>query len=331
MVTNPLFPIDNAEQYVKSFASDLERTESRIRWIAGDGITELAVHEIEQSTSDGLVVKEVVVLSHSSPAFAGVTAESASRLNKWATLSALIPRFGDNPSQLVCKVGVFSQDRKAAEQLYAPLVCTEAAVLGWHAARVARGQFYVDPALSPLNMTDKRPPFDSADFESVLHMTNERGFLGSLVPNHFTVEFPWDFGSVSSLFASDDFQAKAKRRFNYSTEDLQRMSGRTTLLQIGFTAHPLYGNGVFSRLEIPIPINDPSVFRLVDELNRWELSGSDLAPLFGSWCVGDRAPTFMTFIPNQACLPGLLQNLTAWAIVRHNRVRQWIEAMSSIQ
>ncbi len=328
---NWLFPIDNAEQYLRGFNKDVERVSSVIRWPSFDGVTELRIEDLQKTTMDGLVVSEMVTITHTSPVLQALPPEMAPHLNKWASLSTLVPAQDNTLTRLVCKVGIFSTDRPAAEQNYAPLICTEAAVIGWHAARMARGEFRVDPDLSPLTMTDQPPPFDSADFEALLDMTNRRGFLGSLGNRHYTVEFPWDPGSVSQSFSHEDVRDRARRDLHYSAEDLERMGGRTSLLQILVSEHPLYGRGIQSRLEIPIPVNDPAVFRLVDELNRWELSGPDLPPLFGAWCLGDRAPAFVTFVPTQMCFPGLLQNLTAWAIVRQQRVRQWITSAGSIQ
>jgi hypothetical protein len=54
-----------------------------------------------------------------------------------------------------------------------------------------------------------------------------------------------------------------------------------------------------------------------------------MPPLFGAWCVGERAVTFVSFTPNQFCLPGLLQNLLAWALVRHECVRLWLDSSDS--
>ena len=95
------------------------------------------------------------------------------------------------------------------------------------------------------------------------------------------------------------------------------------------TVHPLYGNGVLCQLEIPLPVKGALTANLVDELNRWELSGADLAPLFGSWCVGNRAPAFVSFVPNQFCFPGMPRYLTVWAAARQGRVRQWLSGSTT--
>src|SRR6476646_7601567 len=44
-----------------------------------------------------------------------------------------------------------------------PSVFGEAAIIGWHAARIVRNEFRGNPVDSPLNLTNQEPPFDNAD------------------------------------------------------------------------------------------------------------------------------------------------------------------------
>lgn len=318
----PMFPLQRVEAYFRSFSRGLDRNGNSLRWPSSDGFTELSVTPIDERMSDGYTVSELVTLRHVSPMLQALSPALAAKLNTLATLSSLLPSTGDSPAQLISKIGIFSGDRAAAERVYAPLVCMEAVLMGWHAARISRGQFEVDPATSPLQTTDEKPPFNDADFEAAKALTDARGYLGSLGQSHFTVEFPWDVGAVSNVFARSDAQEELLAR-GLPLESLRDMSGRTSLLQILVLDHPLYGAGVQSRLEIPFS-NDSVT--LVDELNRWELSGPDLPPLLGSWCIGQRAPAFVSFVPSQHCLGGLLQNLVVWGFTRHSRVKEWLSA-----
>ena len=324
-----LFPVQSAYDYLARNRPDIERDEFGLRWSDHEGLTELRIDPIEQRTHDGLVVRELVTLTHTAP---GLTANptTAAMLNRWGTLSALIP--GDehgSPTRLVCKVGIFEGDRQAAERLYAPLMCTEAAIIGWHAARLAHGQMEIDPDQSPLIQVKDPPPYDTADFEAAKAYSDRFKALGTLGDAGLTVEFPWEDGAVSRMFAYPDFRAKLLEGREYTQEELDRMAGMTSLLQlVTDQPHSLYGNGVLLRLELPVAFDPDTGTALVDELNRWELSGMDLPPLFGVWCLGPRAPTFVNFIPNQYCvgIPGLLQNLVVWTHARHVRVRQWLNA-----
>jgi hypothetical protein len=204
----------------------------------------------------------------------------------------------------------------------------EAAHVGWHAARLVRGEFEWRPADSPLLCTDQLPPFGAAAFEAAKAFTDSKGLLGSLGDRHFTVEFPWSPGAVSNVFARSDLQKELIEAGEFTEQELAIARGPTSLFQLIVADHSLYGKGIQSLLQIPVAIDEPWSTVLVNELNRWESSNVDLPPLFGSWCAGERSLAFVTFIPTQLCVPGLLLNLTVWACHRHERARQWMTSTS---
>jgi hypothetical protein len=326
-MTDSLFPLDRAESYLRPDRAGLERDGNCLRWPDRDGVTELQVVPVAHRTLDGRLVSELVTLTHTSPALSSLDARTAMLWNQWATLSALVPAYDEQPTRLVCKVGVFSTDRALAEHIYAPLVCTEATIIGFHAACLAREIFAGNPDDSPLMETHDPPPFEFADFEATKAITDRHAYSGSLAYDGLAVEFPWDPGAISQLFGHDDYREAARKFRGHTSAEMDRMGGRTSLFRLTNSVnHALYGKGVMSRLEIPLPIDGPDVATLIDELNRWELSSAHLAPQFGAWCKGPRAPIFISFLPTQFCFPGLLQHLTVWAHVRHVRVHKWLTA-----
>ena len=149
-MTEALFPIDDAEAYFRQSHDNVERQGNVLRWPQCDGITELRVDAIAYHTYDNLLVSELVTIEHSSDALSDVDTAWAAHLNKWATLSALVAKDDAHGARLVCKVGIFNGDHEAAKRVYAPLMCTEALIIGWQAAMLVRGQFQVDPTESPL-------------------------------------------------------------------------------------------------------------------------------------------------------------------------------------
>jgi hypothetical protein len=207
----------------------------------------------------------------------------------------------------------------------------EAVVSGWHAARIVRDQFRQDPELSPLQMTSQDPPFDNASFEAIKAITDRSNYVGSLGDRYFCVEFPWEAGAVTQMARLEEMQNRLRTSQGLSEEQLERMAGKTSLLQILVGEHPLYGRGVRSTLELPFAPDDPATIQMANELNAWELSGADLPPHFGAWCIGTRALTYASFMPTQFCVPGMLHNLTVWMAARHARVHQWLNASPSRQ
>jgi hypothetical protein len=181
-------------------------------------------------------------------------------------------------------------------------------------------------------MTSQDPPFDNADFEAIKSITDRSDYFGSLGDRHFTVEFPWEVRAVTNLVGQEEMQKTLRRASqDFSDKQLDRMAGKTSLLQILVAEHPLYGKGVRSTLELPFAPDDPTAEQTVNELNAWELSGADLPPHFGAWCVGPRALAYVCFLPTQFCVAGILSNLTMWMAARHARVLQWLSASPSRQ
>ena len=121
-------------------------------------------------------------------------------------------------------------------------------------------------------------------------MTDRNGYVGTLGDRHFTVELPWEAGAKTNLIRQEEFRKNLPWLKDVSEEQIERMAGKTSFLEILVTDHPLYGKGVRSTLELPFSPDDPATVQMVNELNAWELSGSDLPPHFGAWCIGNRAP-----------------------------------------
>lgn len=328
---NSLFPLDEAEKYLRGIFAGLVRDEYALEWPDRDGKTTLRVEHVDVKTRDGLLVKEVVRLNHSSPVLEPLTA-IAGQMNRWATLSSLTSATGGCSAGLTCQVGIFAPDSAAAEDVYAPLLCTEAAIMGWHAARLARAQFQVDPDSSPLYRTAEVAPYGETDFHTCLQHAHNMRLFANADEHALTAEMPWDPGAVSNMFRVMEAGPELTAEDGRSQEDLEQMGGRTCLLWLTANEpHALYGNGVLSRLELPLPVHGPSAEALVNELNQWELSTPDLPPLFGAWCLGPRAPTFVSFFPNAMCVPGLLVNLLYWNRVRAARVREWVGEQGSAE
>lgn len=326
-----IFPLDKAAAFLGCFCSGFERYERSLRWQAGDGTSELRVEAGEWRTFDGLVVREVVTLTHAAPMFGDVPPADMAKLNAWSTLSAFVPAGPSGPARLVAKIGIFDGDHAAAECIYAPLLSTEAAVVAWHASQLMRGRFQTKPSDSPLSVVDREPPYQQADFEAAKAITDRSGFLSTVGSRHFTVEFPWDADAVSKMFTIDEARGNATQDAQFTSDQRKQMGGAASLLQIRVARHPFYGPGIHCMLELPLPAEGDGAAELVTGLNAWELSYPDLPPHLGAWSLGERAPTYVCFLPTQYALPGLLQNLTVWMAARAARTRALFQRQAATQ
>jgi len=330
---NSLFPLDEAEKYLRGIFPGLVRDGNALEWPDRDGKTALRVEHVDVKARDGLLVKEVVRLNHWTSGLQPLTAAAhAGVINRWATLSGVTNATDGQSASLACQTGIFAPDRAAAERVYAPLLCTEAAIIGWHAALLARGCFNVDPSDSPLQGTANATPYGEADFRHCLQLAHNMGLFANAEEHSVTAEVPWDPGAYSHSVSLPEMRAHLTTQNNLSDADVEGLGGRTSLISLSTNEpHAMYGNGLLSRLELPLPVEGPSAVALVSELNQWELSSFDLPPFFGAWCLGPRAPTFVSFVPNAMCVPGLLSNLLGWNRVRAARVREWVGEHGSME
>jgi hypothetical protein len=326
-----MFPFEQAQAFIRQTCPSLVREGNVLRWPSGDGVSELEVRDLQIRSPDGLTVRQIVTLTHTSAPLQSADADLIASINTWSTISALVPGDGHFPAQFVSKVGIFEGDSEAAERVYAPLICTEAVVVGWHAARMARGQLRGNPDASPLTLVGELP-VDAKAFEAAAKFNRSRGFESFCDAQTCTVEFPWDPGSYSRALLDRDVRDRYLATHSISPADLERMAGRTSLFEIRSTSHPLYGNGVLSTLTLPVEeAGFPALVRRVHELNRWELDRADLPPLFGAWCLRGARLCFVSFAPTAYCrsVPGLLMSLSAWASVRNGVLRDRLGSRSA--
>jgi hypothetical protein len=320
-----LFPFDHVEAYLRQAVKNVSRDGHCLKWPSWEGEAELAVEPADYHTPDGYAVSEVVTLSQTCPMLQALNASGLSHLNSLATTAAVVRREGSGPICFVAKVGIFSADKDAAERVYAQLICMTAVTMGWHVAMLSSGRFEdLTAQACGLDFVDDPVRLSDVDYQRALDFCKNHGFVATGDKDGCTVEFPWDAGAKSNMFAKPLVRRLWLEDHPFAPEaDVERIAGRTSLLQIRPARHPLYGNGLLSTLEVPMSIDSRSQ-EAVDSLNRWELATLDAPPLFGAWHVGTRAPCFATFVPNQICFPGLPLNLTIWAMSRTGSLRSWL-------
>ena len=111
-----------------------------------------------------------------------------------------------------------------------------------------------------------------------------------------TVEFPWEVGACSAM-----------------------VGDCTSLLQVrADMPHPLAGNGLYYRLDLPVNVTEEEAMRCAVELNRFETEGVDTPPFFGAWCYNSKINTlsFVGFWPNLMYQFGTVANIAFWCGVK---------------
>lgn len=216
-------------------------------------------------------------------------------VNRFAALSGLVRSRRDNALEFVAKVGVFEGDEASAERIYAPLMARSVFAADWIVRCLREGRHWVDPSRSPFSSAGEPSPLMERDLRSAQEWILEpRGWFGSRDSWGLTAEYPWD------------------------------ADGGTCLFWIREDSHPFLGNGVLATLEVPIPLNGAEPTALMADLNAWEVESPELPPYFGGWTPGYESPAFAIFIPNELCVTGIAQHLSAWAVVRTVRLRRWM-------
>ena len=323
-----LFPLDRAEAFLRQVFPELGRSATTLTWEDRQGGSALSVESVDVPTPDGRRIAEVVTLVHTNPRLSTVTCEQAAIVNRYATLSSVVIPDKGAPVKLVAKVGIFDKDRAAAERVYAPLLCTEATILGWYANRIAARAFRATAEECPLEQVQDLSSFLS-QIDACGDICEALGYIASPGDSRLSVEFPWEPGAVSRMFRAP---LPPKVSNQWSEEELQRLGGDTALLTATTTeVHSLYGPGLLVGLQIPVELRSEDAADFINALNRWELSAADTPPLFGSWSLDQRGPTFTTFIPGflGTQIAGILQSMLIWNQQRTIWLKRRLDTLNS--
>jgi hypothetical protein len=161
------------------------------------------------------------------------------------------------------------------------------------------------PMIPRFRWQAKDPVFDNADFEAIKAITDRAGYFGSLGDRHFTVEFPWEAGAATNLLNVEHVRESLRVAHRLSEEQLDRMAGKTSLLQIRIGEHPLYGKGVHNTLELRFAPDDPAAVPMVSAAmashgqvslwrgsrNRWRISGPNRSSVSDHECASTDTST----------------------------------------
>ena len=269
--------------------------------------TTITAEKVDLETVDGLWISERLRIRTPLDAFEDYGDEHLAIVNTFATTGAIV-RDAERGDAIVSTLPVFDVDTEALADLYTPVVANAALLhlIGPLAAAsiISGGEDEFGPEELALPAWDQPSFWGADDFEYAKDRQRRQGFYCNASPSGLTSEFPWEAGACSAM-----------------------VGDCTSLLQVrADMPHPLAGNGLYYRLDLPVNFTAEEARCCAGELNRFETEGVDTPPFFGAWCCSSAsgALSFVGFWPNLMYRFGTAANIAFWCSARSRIARQVI-------
>jgi len=303
--------LKQAMQKIASIAADDDTAVVSDHEITFDNFghrTGITASEVDLVTTDGHRISERIDICTPLPeVFSEMSDTQIALGNTLATTGAMV-RYPDNrPAMLVSTLPVFETDTVALADLYTPLVAYAALtqILG----PMGMVRFFDDgqdmtPKDIGLQHWDAPSFWDAGEFEYAESMMRRAGIYCNAGEQGLTAELPWDADAVSAI-----------------------QGDRTSLLTfVADMQHPVAGNGLFYKLELPLLFDTDELAGLANDLNVFETSGVDVPPFFGAWCgqISSGSLSHVGFWPNGMFMRGTVANIASWCMLRSRLARQFV-------
>ena len=158
-------------------------------------------------------------------------------------------------------------------------------------------------------------------------LARQRGLVSFSDEKGMSLEFPWDRGAIAAVYDLLINPYEDKEGLG-RTSDPDRK--KTSLLMIeNNQPHPLFGNGLLVRLQLPILVAPDTLPALVNEINLWEMNAADMPPFVGSWCIDPQfpSPAFVMFIPSMFSHITTIPSLLYWIDSRHKAAMTYLKQL----
>ena len=283
-------------------------TDREISFANGAQRTTITASRVDLDTVDGLHISERIDIVTPLPeVFTEMTAEQIALANTVATTAAIVRDPDEGGAALVSSVPVFDEDTVALKDLYTQMVAN-GALLQLYGPLAAASLFMEAPRMQPdetgIPAWDQPSYWDEDEFEYAANRLQQNGYYCNADASGLTVEFPWEVGACSAM-----------------------LGDCTSLLRLqADMPHPLAGNGLFFRLDLPVTLEREQLAEYANYLNVFEASGVDTPPFFGAWCsqLDNGTLTHAGFWPNCMYKPGTAANIAFWCFCRSKIARQVI-------
>ena len=253
-------PIDHISDAVELALGNVQRTEQGISFATGYGHTYIDVIPVRRRTNDGFEVEAVVkTRTEFTNQNLPLEDEAFALFNAFASFGALM-RDPDSGRIIVgSRLTAYAGDSDIW-RLHMRLVAFGSILQGdtliSGMVKTLGGQ------VAPIALADWDKPclWGREDFEGAAGYFNQRRFLASGSDGGMTVEFPWEPGAMSAMAGH-----------------------QTSLMQFrSDTPHPILGNGLFFRLDLPVQLEADRLPKMAKLLNQYEWAAIDAPPFFGA-------------------------------------------------
>ena len=280
-------------------------TDRQIAFTNGAQRTTITASNVDLVTVDGLRISERIDVHTQLPeVFAEMTAEKIALANTMATTGAIVIDL-DEGAALVSSLPVFEDDTEALEDLYRLMVANGALVHLYGPLAAAR--HYLDasdtePVEIGIPAWDQPSYWGAEEFVYAENVLRQAGCYCNAGVSSLTAEFPWEKGACSAILGD--------------STSLMRFDTQIP--------HPVAGNGLFFRLDLPLTFDREQLAKYANFLNVFEVNGTDTPPFFGAWCsqLDNGTLTYIGFWPNCMYKRGTVANIAFWCRSRSRIARQ---------
>lgn len=290
-------PIDPLCQILRDSAAEVTYERDSV-WFRSNGMkTQIQMADSDLLTHDGLYLDQIVVIRTDLQGLDPMPSSVIGALNHFACLSALART--DQATCLVSRLSIFRGEPALKE--YVGLVAMTALIQSTWLRQLGEFMKAGEPGQgvqSSLPGAEEPCLWGATDFQTVADYLRKKPCLTTSGETGLTAEFPWEPGAISA-----------------------GLHHRASLYQLHAARNPLIGNGILSKLELPIDFGeDGDAPEIAAALNASELNATDSAPFFGAWCPVPNSGrvAFVSFQPN------LLRNLRM-----HATMAFWCAARSA--
>lgn len=311
-------PIDAISAIVEAAIGKVQQIEHGISFATGIGQTRIEVIPVHHETSHGheieAVIKirtellhefEAVIKARNEPVSQSSPMDDEEKLslfNALASFGALLRDPDTGRLVVASRLSAFAGD-SASWRLYVPLVAFGSMLQGESIIKgIAKFLDYIEAA--PMVLPDSEKPcfWGRQDFEGSERLLDQQGFIANGDAGGMTVEFPWEQGALSSIVG-------------HSTSLVQFFSDQP---------HPILGNGLFFKLDLPVQFEPERLTRTANLLNLWEWKTVDAPPFFGAWCNDKKSGllSHVGFWPNAMYQSGTVTNIAIWMMHRTRLVKE---------